>query len=179
MARRVLFAPARRRGNRAQLSERSQNPRDAPTPPSPSHATVLANRSRRSSASSPCSHDSRRLARGRQRVDRGCWPRSYQTLADSLARLDQLMAAAEARLRELLGREIEATRSLAAENARTADSLRTGSLASCRPEERVALDAEVATAAAYARIAELAASGLDKAIAHHPAFVTARFAARA
>lgn len=96
---------------------------------------------------------------------------SHQALADSLARLDQLMAAAEARLRELVGREIEATRTMAAENARTADSLRTALAAGATPEDRAALDAEAATAAAYARIAEMATTGLDSAIAHHPAFV--------
>ena len=94
----------------------------------------------------------------------------YQTLADSMARLDGLMAAAETRLRQMLGREIEATRTSAAENARTADSLRTVLAGSGSPEDRTAIDAEVATAAAYARIADMAATGLDKAIAHHPAF---------
>jgi hypothetical protein len=81
------------------------------------------------------------------------------------------MAAAEARLREMIGREIEATRALAAENSRTADSLRTALAANASPEEVTALEAEVATATAYAKIAELTASGLDKAIRHHPAFV--------
>jgi tetratricopeptide (TPR) repeat protein len=95
---------------------------------------------------------------------------SYQTLADSMAKLDQLMAAAEARLREMLGREIETTKALAAENARTADSLRTALAAGAGPDDRAALDAEVAAATSYARIAELAATGLDKAIAHHPTF---------
>jgi len=95
----------------------------------------------------------------------------YQTVADSLARLDVMMAAAEARLRELLGREIEGTRSLAAENARTADSLRTALAAGVAPEDREALEAEVATAAAYSKIADMAASGLNNAIAHHPAFI--------
>jgi outer membrane protein assembly factor BamD (BamD/ComL family) len=96
---------------------------------------------------------------------------SYQTLADSVARLDQLMASAEARLRELLGREIQETRTLAAENARIADSLRKSLGVGAGPEDLQAIDAEVATAAAYTRIADMAAGGLDKAIAHHPAFV--------
>jgi hypothetical protein len=100
----------------------------------------------------------------------GALAANYQTLADSTARLDQLMAAAEARLREMLGREIEQTRSLAAENARTADSLRSALAAGAGPDDRAALDAEVAAANAYARIAELASGGLDKAIAHHPTF---------
>jgi tetratricopeptide (TPR) repeat protein len=95
---------------------------------------------------------------------------AYQALADSMARLDQLMAAAEAKLRTLLGREIETTRALAAENARTADSLRMAFASGAGPEEREAIEAEAATAAAYARIADMAASGLDKAIAHHPTF---------
>jgi tetratricopeptide (TPR) repeat protein len=94
----------------------------------------------------------------------------FATLGDSMARLDQLMAAAEARLRQLLGREIEATRTLAAENARAADSLRTALGAGAGPDDRAAIDAEVAAATSYARIAELAASGLDRAIARHPAF---------
>ena len=101
----------------------------------------------------------------------GALASNYQTLADSMARLDQLLVAAEARLRDLLGREIEATRSLAAENAKTADSLRTAASSRGSAEDRAALDNEAATAAAYARIADLAASGLDSAIAHHPAFV--------
>jgi tetratricopeptide (TPR) repeat protein len=95
----------------------------------------------------------------------------YQTVADSMAKLDQLLASAEARVRGMLGQEIEATRSLAAENAKTADSLRTLLESRAGPEDKAALDAEVATAAAYARIAELAATGLDRAIAHHPTFV--------
>lgn len=95
---------------------------------------------------------------------------AYQALADSMARLDQLMAGAEAKLREMLGREIETIRTLAAENARTADSLRVAFASGAGPEERQAIEAEVATAAAYARIADLATSGLDKAIAHHPTF---------
>jgi outer membrane protein assembly factor BamD (BamD/ComL family) len=96
---------------------------------------------------------------------------NYRALTDSLARLDQLMATAEAKLRDMIGREVEATRALAAENSRTADSLRTALAESASPEERAALDAEVATAASYAKIAELTASGLDRAITHHPAFV--------
>jgi outer membrane protein assembly factor BamD (BamD/ComL family) len=96
---------------------------------------------------------------------------SYRTLTDSLARLDQLMAAAEARLRQMIGSEVEATRALAAENARTADSLRTALAGGAEPEDRAALDAEVATATSYAKIAELTARGLDRAIAHHPVFV--------
>jgi hypothetical protein len=95
----------------------------------------------------------------------------YATLADSMVRLDQLMASAEARLRQLLGKEIDATRTLAAENARAADSLRTALASGASPDDRAAIDAEVATATAYTRIAELAASGLDKAIARHPAFI--------
>jgi hypothetical protein len=96
---------------------------------------------------------------------------NYQTVADSMAKLDQLLASAEARVRGMLGQEIEATRSLAAENAKTADSLRTLLASRVGPEDKAALDAEVATAAAYTRIAELAATGLDRAIAHHPTFV--------
>jgi outer membrane protein assembly factor BamD (BamD/ComL family) len=96
---------------------------------------------------------------------------SYRALTDSLTRLDQMMTAAEARLREMIGREVEATRALAAENARAADSLRTALAAGAGPEDRAALEAEVATAAAYAKIAELTANNLDKVIAHHPAFV--------
>lgn len=94
----------------------------------------------------------------------------YRGLADSLARLDQLMTAAEARLRELLTREIQATRELAAENARTADSLRSV-LAAATPEDREAIEAEATTAAAYLEIAQLADSGLGNAIARHPTFV--------
>jgi hypothetical protein len=101
----------------------------------------------------------------------GALSAGYQTLADSVARLDQLMAAAEARLRDMIGREVEATRSLAAENLKTADSLKAALAPSATAEDRVAIDAEVATAAAYSRIAEMTATGLDKAIAHHPVFV--------
>ena len=42
---------------------------------------------------------------------------------------------------------------------------------SASADDRAAIDAEVAAAAAYARIADLASTGLDKAIANHPAFV--------
>jgi tetratricopeptide (TPR) repeat protein len=96
---------------------------------------------------------------------------NYQTLSDSIARLDQLLSTAETRVREMLGREIEGTRSLAAENAKTADSLRTALASRGSAEDRAALDEEVATAAAYAKVAEIAAQGLDSAIAHHPVFV--------
>jgi tetratricopeptide (TPR) repeat protein len=104
-------------------------------------------------------------------ADIGALAVNYQTLADSIAKLDQLMASAEARVRTMLGQELEATRSLAAENARTADSLRTLLAPRGSSDDKAALDAEVATAASYARIAELAATGLDNAIAHHPTFV--------
>jgi hypothetical protein len=96
---------------------------------------------------------------------------SHQALADSMARLDALMATAQTRLRGMLGREVEATRTMAAENARTADSLRAALGGSASADDRAAIDAEVATAAAYTRIADLASTGLDKAIANHPAFV--------
>ena len=101
----------------------------------------------------------------------GALATQHRALSDSVARLDQMMVAAEARLRELMGQEIAATRSLAAENQRTADSLRTALAAGVAPEDRAAIDAEVATAAAYARIADMLTTGLDKAIAQHPAFV--------
>jgi len=101
----------------------------------------------------------------------GAMASNYQTLADSMAKLDQLLSAAETRVRDMLGREIEGTRSLAAENAKTADSLRAALSSRSSAEDRAALDNEVATAAAYARIAEIAATGLDSAIAHHPTFV--------
>ena len=94
-----------------------------------------------------------------------------QAVADSMARLDQMMAGAEARLRDMLGREIDATRALAAENARTADSLRTVLAAGVAPADREALDTEVATAAAYTRIADMAATGLSNVIARHPTLV--------
>jgi tetratricopeptide (TPR) repeat protein len=95
----------------------------------------------------------------------------YRVLADSVARLDQLMATAEARLREMLTREMDATRSLAAENQRTADSLRTAFASGVGSEDRAAIDAEIATAAAYARIVDMMTNGLAKAIAQHPAFI--------
>ena len=95
----------------------------------------------------------------------------HRALVDSVSRLDQLMAGAEAKLRGVLAREIDATRSLAAENQKTADSLRTALAAGASPEDREAIEAEVATATAYARIAEMVTTGLDKAVAHHPAFV--------
>jgi len=101
----------------------------------------------------------------------GAMASNYQTLADSMAKLDQLLAAAETRVRDMLGREIEGTRSMAAENAKTADSLRAAVSSRGSAEDRAALDNEVATAAAYARLAEIAATGLDSAIAHHPTFV--------
>jgi hypothetical protein len=104
---------------------------------------------------------------------------NYQTLADSIARLDQLLSTAETRVREMLGREIEGTRSLAAENAKTADSLRTALASRGSAEDRAALDEEVATAAAYAKVAEIAAQGLDSAIAHHPGIRRAKRAPHA
>jgi len=95
---------------------------------------------------------------------------AHQSIADSLARVDQLMAGAAARLRQMIGLEVEATRALATENARTADSLRTALAPIADADGRAAIDAEIATAAAYSRIAEMLAGGLDAAIARHPAF---------
>jgi len=166
---RVLFAPASATRNPRQLAVQSQTlaTADAAIAVARYRLTEQLEAQRREAAllaqlASSLAGDSATL---------GVLAADYQTLADSLARLDQLMAAAEARLRDMIGREVEATKSLAAENAKTADSLRSALGASATPDDRAAIDAEVATAAAYARIAELTSSGLDKAIAHHPAFV--------
>jgi tetratricopeptide (TPR) repeat protein len=96
---------------------------------------------------------------------------AHQSIADSLARVDQLMAGAAARIRQTIGVEVQATRALATENARTADSLRTALAPIADADGRAAIDAEIATAAAYSRIAEMLAGGLDAAITRHPAFV--------
>jgi len=165
---RVLFAPASATRQPREVADRSQNLATA-------DAAVAVARYRLSEQLEAQQREIALLARLATMLasDSGAiagLTASYQTLADSVARLDQLMAAAEARLREMLGREIEQTKSLAAENARTADSLRTALAAGAGPEDRAALDAEVAAATSYARIAELAATGLDKAIAHHPTF---------
>jgi len=168
LVKRVLFAPASATTQQRTLAERSQNLASA-------DAAVAVARYRLgeqleaqqreiallTQLSASLAGDSTSI--GRLGAD-------YQSLADSMARLDQLMATAERRLRDMFSREIEATRSLAAENSRTADSLRAAIGSGAEGDDRAAIDAEVATAAAYTRIADLAASGLDKAIAHHPAF---------
>jgi tetratricopeptide (TPR) repeat protein len=165
---RVLFAPASATGQQ-RLAERSQNLAAA-------DAAVTVARYRLGEQLEAQQREIALLGRMSQSLagDSAAIGRlgaDYQTLADSMARLDQLMAAAERRLRGMLSQEIEATRALAAENGRTADSLRAAIGTGADPEDRAAIDAEVATAASYARIADLAASGLDNAIAHHPAFV--------
>jgi hypothetical protein len=166
--RRVLFAPASATRQPGELAVRSQNLAGA-------DAAVAVSRHRLAEQLEAQQREMALLARlgaslSADSAAIGGLAAEYQTLVDSMARLDQLMAAAEARLRAMLGREVEATRTLAAENARTADSLRTALAGGASPEDRAAIDAEVATAATYARIADMAASGLDRAIAHHPAF---------
>jgi hypothetical protein len=168
MIKRVLFAPASATRQPRELADRSQNLASA-------DAAVAVARYRLGEQLEAQQRQIALLARlatmlASDSASVGVLAANYQTLAVSLALLDQLMAAAVARLRELLGREIEQSRSLAAENARTADSLRSALAAGAGPDDRAALDAEVASAKAYARIAELAATGLDKAIAHHPTF---------
>ena len=165
---RVLFAPASATRQPRELADRSQNLARA-------DAAVAVARYRVGEELEAQQREMALLARlaatlAGDSAAIGSLAASYQTLADSIARLDQLMAAAEVRLRQMLGREIEETRSLAAENARTADSLRTALAAGAGPEDRAALDAEVAAATTYTRIAEIAVTGLDNAIAHHPAF---------
>ena len=169
LVRRVLYSPASATTKPRELAERSQSLAAA-------DATVSVTRYRLDEQLEAQQREIALLARlgamlASDSTSISALAANYQTLADSMARLDQLMTAAEARLRELLGREIEATKSLAAENVRTADSLRTTLAAGASPDDRAALDAEVAAATAYNHIAELAASGLDRAIAHHPAFV--------
>lgn len=169
VVRRVLFAPASATRQPGELAARSQNLVGA-------DAAVAVARYRLGEQLDAQQREIALLARlaaslAADSAAIGALTAGYGVLADSMARLDQLMAAAEARLRELLGREVEATRMLAAENARTADSLRTALAAGVGADDREAINAEVATAAAYTRIADMAATGLDKAIAHHPAFV--------
>ena len=169
MVKRVLFTPALPTKQLADVAVRSQNLIAA-------DAAVAVARYRLSEQLAAQQREIALLAQlgGSLAADSGqigAMAVNYQTLADSIARLDQLLSAAEARVRALLGQEIEGTRSLAAENAKTADSLRSALASRGGAEDRAALDDEVATAAAYAKIAELAAQGLDRAIAHHPVFV--------
>ena len=176
MVKRVLFTPATRTKQLGDVAVRSQNLVAA-------DAAVAVARYRLSEQLDAQQREMALLAQlsGSLAADSGqigAMAVNYQTLADSIARLDQLLSTAETRVREMLGREIEGTRTLAAENAKTADSLRTALASRGSAEDRAALDDEVATAAAYAKIAELAATGLDSAIAHHPVFV-ARNALRA
>jgi tetratricopeptide (TPR) repeat protein len=166
---RVLFAPASATARARELAERSQSLLAA-------DAAVAVARYRLGEQLAAQEREMALLARlaAKLAADSGVISDialSHQAFADSLARLDQLMAAAEARLRQMLGTEIEATRALAAENARTADSMRTALLPVADSTGRAAIEAEVATAAAYSRIADMLSGGLDRAIAHHPAFV--------
>jgi hypothetical protein len=166
--RRVLFAPASATPQPGELAVRSQNLASA-------DAAVAVARHRLAEQLEAQQRELALLAGLAASLSAdsaaiGGLAAEYRTLVDSMARLDQLLASAEARLRAMLGREVDATRTLAAENTRTADSLRTALAGVAGPDDRAAIDAEVATAATYARIADMAASGLDKAIAHHPAF---------
>ena len=166
---RVLFAPASSTTRPRELAERSQSLVGA-------DAAVLVARYRLAEQLEAQEREMAQLARlgAMLAADSAVITNltvAHQGVADSLARLDQLMAAAEARLRQMIGVEVEATRALAAENARTADSLRTALAPIADADGRAAIDAEVATAAAYSRIAEMLAGGLDTAIARHPAFV--------
>jgi hypothetical protein len=93
-----------------------------------------------------------------------------QAARDSLAALDQMMTAAEARIRSLFSQQIAGTRELAEANVRAIDSLRAGFAGRLGPTEMEVLDNEARTAATYLRIAQLADSGSSAAIARHPTF---------
>jgi len=167
--RRVLFAPVSATRQPGELAVRSQNLASADAAVAVARQQLAAQLEAQQRELALLSQLSGSLAADSMVI--GGLAAQHQVVVDSMARLDQVLSAAEARLRQLFGREVEATRIQAAENARTADSLRTALAAGADPEGKAAIEAEVATAAAYARIADMAASGLDKAIAHHPAFV--------
>jgi hypothetical protein len=176
MAKRVLFTPASATKQLGDVAVRSQNLLAADAAVGVARYRLSQQLDAQQREIALLSQMSGSLAADSGQI--GTMAVNYQTLADSIARLDQLLSAAETRVREMLGREIEGTRTLAAENAKTADSLRTALASRGSAEDRAALDDEVATAAAYAKVAEIAAQGLDSAIAHHPVFV-ARNALRA
>src|SRR6185436_13385895 len=116
--RRVLFTPASATKQLGDVAVRSQNLIAA-------DAAVAVARNRLSEQLAAQQREIALLAQlgGSLAADSGqigAMAVNYQTLADSIARLDQLLSAAEARVRALLGQEIEGTRSLAAENAKTA-----------------------------------------------------------
>ncbi len=176
MAKRVLFTPASATKQLGDVAVRSQNLLAADAAVGVARYRLSQQLDAQQREIALLSQLSGSLAADSGQI--GTMALSYQALADSIARLDQLLSAAETRVREMLGREIEGTRTLAAENAKTADSLRTALAPRASAEDRAALDDELATAAAYAKVAEIAAQGLDSAIAHHPVFV-ARNALRA
>jgi tetratricopeptide (TPR) repeat protein len=168
MVRRVLYAPVSATRQPRELAERTQSLAAADAAVGVARHRLAEQLDAQQRQIALLTHLAASLAGDSAAV--GLLAANYQVLADSMARLDQLMAAAEARLREMLGREIEMTRTLAAENGKTADSLRTALAAGAGAEDRAAIEAEVSTAASYAKIADMASTGLDKAIAHHPTF---------
>lgn len=88
-------------------------------------------------------------------------------LADLMTKLD----AAAARIRSMLMRQTELTRQAALDNAHMVDSLQRTMGAGMRPEDRDLLALEGQTIDLYRQVAELVASRLDTAIAHHPVLV--------
>ena len=88
-------------------------------------------------------------------------------LADLMTRLD----AAAARIRTMLMRQTELTRQAALENAHMIDSLQQTMGAGMSADDRGLLSLEGQTIDLYRQVAELVASRLDTAIAHHPVLV--------
>ncbi|HUF26537.1 MAG TPA: hypothetical protein VMM18_06085 [Gemmatimonadaceae bacterium] len=73
-------------------------------------------------------------------------------------------------VRRMFAAQLEFTRTLAGENRRMVDSVRTHLAGTLEPSEASALEYEAQTASTYQRIADLIEAALEGAIARHPAF---------
>lgn len=95
-------------------------------------------------------------------------------LTQTQAQLAALMAkldAAAARIRTMMLRQTQLTRQAAVENAHMIDSLQQTMSAGMAPADRDLLALEGQTVDLYRQVADLVASRLDTAIAHHPVLV--------
>ncbi len=96
--------------------------------------------------------------------------RRLQSTQDSLVSVLAAMGESRERVRRLLREQIEATRALAAENARLADTLRGRMGNWMNPAEAQVLTAERSASVEFTRLAEIVAGGLDGVIVRHPVF---------
>ncbi|HWJ21463.1 MAG TPA: hypothetical protein VNS52_03835 [Gemmatimonadaceae bacterium] len=89
---------------------------------------------------------------------------------DSLARLSSLIDAAGQRIRQMLQQNSNETRTLADENTRMIDSVRTSLGGSIASNDAAVLQLEAQTSATYRRLADAIDAGMNGALSRHPVF---------